>query len=102
MDESQDGPGETDGTVHEEVVMSDFDTLDAAEAPDTLGKIAAIKVPWDKKDVAYWFTQLEMQMELYAVKSQWVKRILLANNLPDNVRAEVKELLKIQKKSTDR
>ena len=33
-------------------------------------------------------------MEMLSIKSQWYKRIVLANNLPEGVRDEVKELLK--------
>ena len=78
--------------------MADFEDLDAAsEAPETLGKLASIKVNWDKKDVEGWFMELEMQMEILNIKTQWVKRIILGNNIPETVKAEVKDLLKVKK-----
>ena len=72
--------------------MADFDSLDEVEAPETLGKIANVKVPWMADDIPYWFSEVEMQMELYNVKSQWIKRIILNNNLPENIRSQIKDL----------
>ena len=77
--------------------MSNFDSVDEAEAPETLSRLAQVKVTWDKSDIEYWFTELESQMELYNIKSQWIKRVVTTNNLPDYVKAEVKDVLKLQK-----
>ena len=74
--------------------VMDFDMVDEADAAETLGKMAGIKVAWDPQDLEYWFGELEQQMELIQVKSQWTKRIILSNNLPREVKAEVKEILK--------
>ena len=74
--------------------MADFEDIDMPEAQETLGKLAAIKVPWNRSDVRYWFFEIENQMELINIQSQWVKRCILANNLPEIVKDEVKELLK--------
>ena len=38
-----------------------------------------------------------MKMELLAIKSQWYKRIVLSNNLPELVKQEVKSILKKNK-----
>ena len=79
------------------VVMADFEDIDEAEAGDTLGKLQAVKVTWDPRDVEYWFTELENSMEMINIKSQWVKRVILSNNLPEPIRTEVKDKLKIPK-----
>ena len=42
----------------------------------------------------YFFSELEMHMELLTIKSQWYKRIVLANNLPPTVKEEFRALLK--------
>ena len=77
--------------------MADFEDIDQPEAQETLGKLSAIKVPWNRSDVRYWFFEIENQMELINIQSQWVKRCILANNLPEIVKDEVKELLKTQR-----
>merc|ERR1712102_110279 len=77
--------------------MTAFDTIDAVDGADSLGKLSQVKVPWDPEDVEYWFTELELQIELFSIKSQWVKRVILANNLPENVRSQLKDILKVQK-----
>ena len=48
----------------------------------------------------YWFFELELQMTLINIQSAWLKRVVLANNLPTEVSAEVKEFLKQTKAET--
>ena len=74
--------------------MADFEDVDAADAPEVLGKLTSIKVAWDPKDLKWWFTELEMQMTLINIQSQWIKRVILSNNLPDSVKSQVKDILK--------
>ena len=74
----------------------EFEDVNEADGPEVLNKLANITVPWDK-DVNYFFFDLEMRMELVAIRSQWYKRIVLANNLPPQVRPELKSLLKKNK-----
>ena len=73
--------------------MTDFDDIDENDAADAVGKLASIKVPWNT-DVEYFFFELENQMELVQLKSQWLKRVVLANNLPEQVKDELKATLK--------
>ena len=53
----------------------EFEDIDNADPPEVLSKLANIKVPWDP-DVEYFLSDLEMQMEIYQVGSQWLKRDL--------------------------
>ena len=100
-EEGADGPSlphdsrnEDRPTENPAVMTDEFDTIDVGDAPEALSKLGSIKVPWDHRDVAYWSFELELQMTIFNVGSQWVKRIILANNLPPEVRGELKELLK--------
>ena len=42
----------------------------------------------------FWFQQLEMHMQTAGIKAQWTKRLLLHKQLPKDVVAEVKDLLR--------
>ena len=85
----------SDGDEFEDAAdnMSEFDSIDGADPPECLGKLGSIKVPWDS-DVSYWFSELESQMDIIQIKSQWIKRVVCSNNLPPEVKAEMKALLK--------
>ena len=74
--------------------MSDFDTINTPDDNAVLAKLASVKVTWHQDDIHYWFFELETQMELINITSQWVKRIVLATNLPETVKEEIKDLLK--------
>merc|ERR1711989_137260 len=74
-------------------MTTNFDEINQTDGPDAVGKLASVKVPWNK-DVEYFFFELENQMELIALKSQWLKRVVLANNLPEDVKNELKATLK--------
>ena len=60
--------------------MPDFEDVNEADGPEVLKTLASITAKWDR-DVDYFLSDLEMKMELNSVKSQWYKRIVLANNL---------------------
>ena len=55
--------------------------MDGPDPPEVLSKLAGIKVPWDQ-DVEYYFFEIENQMEIQGIRSQWLKRCVLANNIP--------------------
>ena len=79
------------GTVPPE---PDFDAKNGTDDPSVLAKLANIKATWMEQDVKYWFQEIEMQMEIYNIQSQWLKRVILANNLPEEVKAELKDILR--------
>ena len=56
-------------------------------------KIQNIEQEWDHTDVPFWLQQLEFQLELTGVKSQWLKRLITQRQLPQNIQKELKWLL---------
>ena len=74
-----------------------FDVENGTDGDKALDKLGTIKCPFDKNDVEFWFCELESQMEVIGVKSQWVKRIALQQFLPVEIRSEVKSLLMLSK-----
>ena len=62
-----------------------------------IDKLNTVVCPFDKTDIDYWFTELEMQLALINVKSQWLKRLAIQRFLPVEIRHEVKDLFKLQK-----
>ena len=79
-----------------EDIMVEFEDIDTADGPEVLKTLASCQVKWDK-DVEYFFSDLEMRMELLTITSQWYKRIVLVNNLPEHVKAQLRTLLKKNK-----
>ena len=75
-------------------MANEFDTENGTDPPELLNRLDKVKVAWDHRDVEYWFTELENQMTLINCQSQWLKRVILVNNLPSGVKDEMKEYLK--------
>ena len=97
-DERQSAQGDEDEVFSDarsdgEENMTDFHDIDGTDAPEIVAKLSTVKVTWDK-DVEYYFLELENAMELLTIKNQWHKRVVLANNLPGEIKAELKETLK--------
>ena len=71
------------------------------EPADIMSKIGHIRVKWgdDDKDLEFFFSQLELNMQCAQVAKQWMKRLVLANNLPAHITPEVKPLLRLQEAS---
>ena len=67
---------------HEEMA-TEFEDIDLPDGPEVLKTLASCSVKWDK-DVEWFFLDLEMRMELLSITSQWYKRIVLVNNLPEH------------------
>ena len=88
------GPATNGDDTGDRVVMVDYDMQDEADGQDVMNKLGSVKVAWDKEDVRWWFTELENQMTLINIRSQWVKRVIVSNNLPEDVKAQVKDILK--------
>ena len=78
-------------------IMVDFEVEDAADADTAQAKVSSLKLDFDRTDVEFWFNQLEMHLQTAEVKSQWTKRLLLHKQLPSDVVAEVKDLLRKNK-----
>ena len=48
----------------------------------------SIKVEFDQSDIRFWFSQLEDEMAMASIKSQWLKRSVLQRNLPTKQKVE--------------
>ena len=52
-----------------------------------------IKVEFSKLDIKFWFAELEAEMTMASVKSQWMKKTILQRNLPTKQKEDVKSML---------
>ena len=77
--------------------MTDFDAENGADGASAMDKMSSVKCEFTRDDIEFWFTELETQLEVIDVKSQWSKRIALQRFLPADVKQEVKSLLIIPK-----
>ena len=88
---------EDDGGAGEVAIMVNIDTEDAADGDKATEHARSIKVEFDPADIKFWFVQLEDEMTMAAVKSQWLKKTVLQLNLPLKQKEDVKELLSTPK-----
>ena len=63
---------------------------DGAKASE-LGR--QIKVEFSATDIKFWFAELEAEMAMATIKSQWLKKTVLQRNLPTKQKEDVKALL---------
>ena len=73
--------------------MDDFETengVDGAKASE-LGR--QIKVEFSEADIRFWFAEIEAEMTMATIKSQWLKKTVLQRNLPVKQKGDVKALL---------
>ena len=66
----------------EPVVMTDFDVENGQEGDKAQEHARSIKVDFNPTNISFWFAELEGEMTMASVKSQWLKRTLLQRNLP--------------------
>ena len=66
------------------------DGQDGAKASE-LGR--QIKVEFSAIDIKFWFAELEAEMTMATIKSQWLKKTVLQRNLPIKQKEDVKSLL---------
>ena len=78
-------------------IMADFMTENGEDAEKAMDKLSSVVCPFDKDDLEFWFSELEGQLELIGVKSQWLKRLALQRMLPLEVKSEVKSLFRLCK-----
>lgn len=81
----------------EELEMADFDTENGVDGKSALSDLKAVICPFMKDDIEFWFGQLEGQLEVIEIKSQWLKRIAIQRFLPPEIQTEVKSLLTLSK-----
>ena len=70
------------------------DTADSARAVESSGRVI---LQINLEDITFWFSELESEMLLAGVGSQWLKLSVLRKNLPIKQREDVKSLLKLKK-----
>ena len=52
-----------------------------------------IKVEFSASDIRFWFAEVEAEMTMATIKSQWMKKTVLQRNLPTKQKEDVKALL---------
>ena len=75
----------------------DFDREDRVDGDKAPDQARQIKVEFSVNDVEFWFAQLEDEMTLASVNSQWLKKTVLQRNLPIKQKEDVKALLTLTK-----
>ena len=71
-----------------------FDTENGVDEAGAHGKLSAVKVAYDEKDVEFFFINLESAMAYAGLKSQQSKRFCLLGILPNEVKNQFKGVIK--------
>ena len=74
----------------------DFDVENGLDGDKAQDHARAIKVEFDPNDVKFWFSQIENEMVMASIKSQWLKKSVLQRNLPNKQKEDVKAYLVLQ------
>ena len=77
--------------------IADYDMLDTDDGPRAIDRSGTITVQIMLDDIQFWFSELESEMQLSAIGSQWLKLSVLRKNLPVKQREDVKSLLRLPK-----
>ena len=78
-------------------MAANYDTLDTADGDKAADYARSVRVEFDPSDIKFWFAQLEDEMTVAAIGSQWLKKTVLQRNLPLKQKEDVKALLTLQK-----
>ena len=71
-----------------------FDKENKDNEATAITATANLKLDFDRSDVDFWFSQLEMHLQTAGVGKQWTKRLLLHKQLPQDIVAELKDILR--------
>ena len=74
-------------------VVVDFELENLEDGAEAQSQARHIKIEFEPNDVKFWFSQLEAEMLMATVKSQWLKKTILQRNLPNKQREDVKAYL---------
>ena len=77
--------------------MTDFDAENGVDGDKAQEHARSIKVEFSASDINFWFAELEGEMVMASVKSQFLKRTILQRNLPTKQKEDVKALLTLTK-----
>ena len=75
----------------------DFDAENGVDGEKAQDHARHVKIEFDQNDVRFWFSQLEAEMEMGDIRSQWLKKTVLQRNLPTKQREDVKAYLILPK-----
>ena len=79
--------------VEDEVVaVMDYDRDDKPDPADIYAKTAQVKVDFNRAKPAFFFIQLEMLLESSGCTSQWMKRLVLQRQLPQDVVEDLEDI----------
>ena len=73
----------------------DYAAEEKADGANSQSEARSIKIEWDPSDVKFWFSQLEGEMLMASVGSQWLKKTILQRNLPSKQKEDVKAYLSL-------
>ena len=71
----------------------DFDAEDKNDGDKAQDQARQIKIEFSPNDVKFWFAQLEDEMLMASIGSQWLKKSVLQRNLPIKQKEDVKGYL---------
>ena len=83
--------------VNQAAGMANYDAEEKNDGEKATEHARAVKVEFDANDIKFWFAQLEDEMTMASVGSQWLKKTVLQRNLPVKQKEDVKALLTLQK-----
>ena len=83
--------------AEEAVVMVDFDAENGVDGDKAQEHARSIRVEFNASKIGFWFSELEGEMVMASVKSQWLKRTVLQRNLPTKQKEDVMALLTLSK-----
>ena len=70
-----------------------FETENGADGAKASELGRQIKVEFSASDIRFWFAEIEAEMTMATIKSQWMKKTVLQRNLPTRQKEDVKSLL---------
>ena len=73
----------------------DFDAENGLDGERAQELARHIRVEFEPNDVNFWFSQLEGELIIASVNSQWMKKTVLQRNLPNKVKEDVKAYLEL-------
>ena len=85
------------GTEAAIMPVVEFDVENGVDGDKSNEQARQIKVEFEPNDIKFWFCQLEAEMLMASVKSQWLKKTILQRNLPNKQKEDVKSYLVLTK-----
>ena len=88
-----DSGNDSDSASTHSDIMPNFDVENGTDDADYYKKLGPISNhTFNTKEPEFWFTSIESSLKHIGVKSQWSKRKILQNLLPEAIQLELKQL----------